>query len=252
MIALIGQAFRIFGNNFSLLAGIALVFTMPRAFIENILSYFILDPEPGFFVDFTMGAMLEVIFGTFMAGGLIAALTGIRSGNQLSFAECIESGVRNWKRLFIARLLPVLLIDIGMLALLLPGILLAIRWLFIDCTVMLERADASGARKRSAQLINGARWAAFGLIVLIFAGMGLMYWGLSVPTDFIKETTGQKIFVLDVCTKTLLGLMEIPITIAVFLFYWQRREEELKAQPATSPEPPPLPVSDAASAQTPE
>jgi len=252
MIALTGQAFRIFGNNFALLAGIALVFGMPRVFVENVLTYFILGPEPGFLADFVMRTILELTFGSLMAGGLIAALTGIRSGNQLSFAECIESGMRNGKRLFSARLLPVILIDLGMLALIVPGILLAIRWMFIDCTVVLERADAPTARKRSAQLINEVRWDAFRLIILILAGIGVLYWGLSVPADFLEKMTGQKFFMLDVCSKTILELTEIPITTAFFLFYWQRREEELKVQQMTSPEPPPLPATDAASAQTPE
>lgn len=248
MIALIGQAFRIFGNNFVLLAGIALVFGMPRAFIQNLFSFFVFGPEPSMFEIFFLESVLELFICTFAAGALIAALTGIRSGNTLSFTECITSGLRNWSRLFRARLLPVILISLGMIAFVIPGIYLTIKWLLLDFIVILEGADPALARKRSSDMMQGVRWNGFIIILLFF----LIYLGTSIPSHFIEEMTGQKFFLIDVCIGTLADIMGTLGIISIFLFYWQRREAESNAQQALRPEPPPLPTTDAVSAQTPE
>jgi len=246
MIALIGQAFRIFGNNFALLAGIALVFGMPRALILNVFSYFVFAPEPGIIEGFFLAAVLDLFIWTLAAGALIAALTGIRSGNPLSFAECMTSGLRNWSRLFRARLLPVMLVYLGLIAFIIPGIYLAIKWLLLDYTVILEGADPSLARKRSSDMMQGVRWR--GLVLLLF--FTVIYLGTTIPSYLIEEMTGQKFFLFDVCIDTLSETVGALVTITFYLLYWQRREEEMKAQPATSPEPPPLPTTDAVSAQT--
>ncbi len=82
MIELLKRAFRIFGNNFALLAGIALVVGMPRAFIQNLFYYFVFAPEPNFLEIFILEAVLELFICTLSAGALIAALTGIRSATS--------------------------------------------------------------------------------------------------------------------------------------------------------------------------
>lgn len=253
MIALVSQALKIFAGNFALLAGIAVLIGMPKAFLQSLFMIFVIGGEENsFWADMLAGTVLELIFGTLMAGALIAALTGIRSGNDLPFTACLTSGLRNWSRLFAARLIPMLGVSLGFLAFMIPGIVLLIRWLFVDYAVLLEGADSSSARKRSAELIRGARWEALGILLILFAGAAGIGWGVGVPSGFIETIVGRKLFFIDVVTRTITELLEVPVIITFFLFYWQRKEAEMKTQQSCHPEPPPLPASDAVPAQTPE
>lgn len=252
MIALIGQAFRIFGNNFALLAGIVFVVGVPKSFLHNLVLLFIDVSKDNLFSDIMSGIMLEFIFQPLTTGAVIAALISIRSGNNLTFGECMSSGFRNWRRLFIAGSIAGIISFIGLLAFIVPGIIFTIRYILVSYTVILERVPAIEALQRSSELSSGHRWKLFGLLAILLVGSGIAGLIAGFPMGIIESMIGRKLFIISVITESILELASAPVIIVFFLFYWQRREEELKAQPATSPEPPPLPVSDAASAQTPE
>jgi hypothetical protein len=97
----------------------------------------------------------------------IYALHSIAEGVRPSPGQVFVAGFEAFTPLFGAVVLAALGIALGFLALVVPGVYLAVRWYFVPQTVVLERAQGAEALRRSASIVKGIWWRTFGLIVLV-------------------------------------------------------------------------------------
>jgi uncharacterized membrane protein len=75
-----------------------------------------------------------------------------------------------------------LLVSVGLLLLVVPGVYLAVRYGFVGFLVADGRADVLGAFRQSAQLTRGLRWSllAFGLVLFAMNLLGALLCGLGL------------------------------------------------------------------------
>jgi hypothetical protein len=142
---------------------------------------------------YLIGFILSVVL-SYVATGLMtyAVLEQLR-GRSPSPATSISFGTARAGPLLAAAIFTGLMIGGAMLLLVIPGVILAVRWALVAPVVIAEK-DVD-PRARSAELTAGHRWALFGLLFLLGISSGILG-GLArlvvgLPTTFIRQLVGQ-------------------------------------------------------------
>ncbi|MFA6032549.1 MAG: YciC family protein [Myxococcota bacterium] len=100
--------------------------------------------------------IMYVTFAVSLVMGLLsnAAVIWILSEHQrmreAGLLESIEAAIMFFPRLLIANILPAIFIAAGLLCFIIPGVVLMVRYSFINCLVILEGTRPADARERSA------------------------------------------------------------------------------------------------------
>ncbi len=137
-----------------------------------------------------MAAWGQVIGSRHFIGGMFAAVGGLASlvtvpmlngaliygsmrgleGRQASMDECLKAGAQRWLPMLGLMIGSGFLIGLGLILLIVPGVLLALRWSVAAPVLVLEGRGIPEAMGRSADLTRNRRWAVF-LLFLIYFGI---------------------------------------------------------------------------------
>jgi hypothetical protein len=126
----------------------------------------------------------------------IYALHSIAEGERPSRGQVFVAGFEAFTPLFGAVALAALGIAIGFLALIVPGVYLAVRWYFVPQTVVIEGARGPAALTRSGELVQGFWWRTFGLVLLANLAIAIPGFLLLTPFTAIAASTDQAIWAL--------------------------------------------------------
>ncbi|MGH8621898.1 MAG: hypothetical protein ACRET3_07150, partial [Burkholderiales bacterium] len=149
---------------------------------------------------------------------MIHALARLRQGDRPSYAEAMSAGLRSWGRLLVARFVAGLMIGLGLIALVVPGVLLLVRYALLDAVVVLEGAGPGKARRRSTQLTVGVRGQIFtaGLLFLVaFSSLAFLAY---LPLVLFPELDTMAMGIVLDC---FMDVAFAVIQIVMFLYYWQ-------------------------------
>jgi len=219
-----GEAARLLSANAILFSSIILTIWLPGNLLLNYLTFNVFGGEEILRqVQITM--LIESIFGPIYIGAMIHALSRIKEEQRPTYSEAILVGLRNWGRLFVAQFVAGLLIVLGLIALVVPGIVLLVRYALLAPAVVLEGASPGEARRRSTELTSGIRWQIFGAGLLFLVAFAVVCFLIYLPLGFFPEldTMGVNVFldcVLDVAFAV--------IQIVLFLYYWETAREKVK------------------------
>jgi hypothetical protein len=164
--------------------------------------------------------VIEAILGPFYASGVLCLLGAASDGEEASLGHALRRALRIWPRVFWARLVSGLLVLVGLIALVIPGIVLAVRLAMIDAVVVRERSTPIAAVRRTLQLSRGRSWriaASLSLASLPFAAFALVAGALQgllpsldawlpsallgCPADVLMEATAIVLY-LHFCDAT--------------------------------------------------
>jgi hypothetical protein len=126
----------------------------------------------------------------------IYALHSIAEGQRPSPGQVFVAGFEAFTPLFAAVLLAAIGIALGFLALIVPGIYLAVRWYFVPQAVVIEGARGPAALTRSGQIVQGLWWRTFGLVVLANLAAAIPVFVLLTPFTAIASSTDQSVWAL--------------------------------------------------------
>jgi len=174
-----------------------------------------------------LGNLVELVFGPIYAAGIITALAARMSGEKTSYVEAMRAGLHHWGRLFGARLAAGLLVALGLFALIVPGLVLAVRYSLIDEVVVLEGAGARVSRQRSSQLT----WGKALLIFRAGAVSIVLIMTFAVALASLLDVTGLlNHFLVAAACDCLISVFAVFFTCLLFLYYWEAREQEVNAE----------------------
>jgi len=220
MLAKFAEATRLLCTNLVLFSSIILTVWLPGNVFTNYLAYYANAGDDGL-RSIGINSCIGLVFEPICIGALIYALSELKRGQHPRYFEAIAVGFRNWGRLFVAQLLTSLLIGCASIVLIVPGIVLAVRYALLYPVVVLERAGTDKARRRSTELTRGVRWQIF--------WAGLLFFVAYVPITFLIYVPLDRFPVLDtmatgVALDCALDIAFAPIQIVMFLYYWQAVE----------------------------
>jgi uncharacterized membrane protein len=126
----------------------------------------------------------------------IYALNSIAAGERPSAGKVLVAGFEAFTPLFGAVLLAALGIALGFLALIVPGIYLAIRWYFVPQAVVIDDARGPAALSRSTRLVEGFWWRTFGLVLMANLAVAVPGFLLLAPFSAIAASTDESVWAL--------------------------------------------------------
>ncbi len=222
MFTKLAEATRLLCTNLGLFSAIILTVWLPGNVLANYLAFYVYtEDEISRMMRFT--SVFEGIFGPIYVAAMIHALSRIKGGQRPRYFESMAVGFRNWGRLFVVRLLANLLIVLGLIALIVPGIVLSVRYALLDSVVVIEGAGADEARRRSTELTKGIRWQIFWVWILYVVGFILIWFLMYLPVSYFPELDTMATGVVMDC---LLDVVFAIIQIAMFLYYWQAAHQK--------------------------
>ena len=214
-----GEAVRLLLAHLDLFTRIVLTVWLPAAVAANYQDFFGTGPSRvprGFAVIFAT----ELVMGPLVAAATLSALARIARGLPPAYGEAMAQGLACWPRLFAVRLITGLYVMVGLLLLVVPGLVLLVRYALVDSLAVLDGAGPGEARRRSVLLTAGQRRDIAVTGGLLFAAVWVSSAALSLVFEAVPFLNH---FVVRVLLDCAFAVGETVFTIALFLFYQRGR-----------------------------
>ncbi|MGI5501101.1 hypothetical protein [Lentzea sp. CA-135723] len=147
------------------------------------------DQATGALVGFLSGSLITVVlllFGTVFLSGFITVVVGHAVlGKPVTFAQAWEEFKPRLLPLLGATLLSGLVITIGLVLCIIPGVWLWVMFALVTPALVLERCGVGTAFGRSRKLVEGAWWRTFGILLLTVIIGAVIGWIVSLPFEAI-------------------------------------------------------------------
>lgn len=218
---IIRNTFRLYFSNFSRIVLAYFILVYPFQIVSTIG----LQTEN---IPLTLIGTLLVLISTFFGMAVVTLLVSdLCLGNELSLRRYFKRsfGAMLWK-LVATNLLQVLIIGIGFILLVIPGIVFTLWFLFAVSIVILEEQWAGTALKRSKALGKGFHLRNLGVLVVMFI-ISVVVGGILGATigAFIMSMFGRIAFELFVnCIETIFA--PLGVCAAILMYYDLRVRKE--------------------------
>jgi hypothetical protein len=229
-----GGCMLLYRSNFRLFAGTTGVLAVAQAILASVV-YVAKLPIP---LSLALSLVLTLLFTPLATGVLAQAITTRFQGHQISVRQVYASiGWPLFSLLVAASVLLTIAVGIGCALLVIPGLYLFVRLLFVPQAIVLEHTSVREAFSRSSQLVRGSWWRVFGIGVLVNlpAIPGVAVVGLLITLAGALWGSGAA-GIAQVLAPSLLVptvVWPIPLTAATMLYYDLRvRQEGFSLQPA--------------------
>ena len=232
-----GEAVHLLRTNLRLFSAIILTVWLPGNLLMNFLTYYVF-PEDEWAKQIRLNMWIEGLFGPIYIGAMVHALSKLKQGHAVNYAEAMSVGFKNWGRLFAARFITGCIVLLGLMALIVPGVIFLARFAVLDPVVVLEGAESKAARARCLVLTTGIRGQIVLSAVVFFIGFILCSFLIYLPQSFFDQLDGMT---YDVLADCLLDVIYAVIQIVMFLFYWEAKTSEV-SRVDESNQMPPLPA----------
>jgi hypothetical protein len=223
----LGAAIGILVNDLLLFGLITATIWLPANLLIEYIVYQHMDDAEAVMGQMRLYNLANGILSPITIGASVYATSRILQGQPVGVGEALGVGFRRWVSLFGARLVAGILIMLGFIALIVPGIYLTIRWALLDSVVILEEEGVNASRARSNKLVTGRAWQILGTGLAFFAGYLLFATLISLPIQLVE---GLDNFVVAALLSTVLDLSYVVLAIALVLYYFDARQDELSRQ----------------------
>jgi hypothetical protein len=126
----------------------------------------------------------------------IHALDRIEAGERPSPGAVLTAGFEAFTPLFGAVVLAAVGVSLGLIALIVPGIFLFVRWYFVPQAVVVDGARGTAALSRSGDLVEGFWWRTLGIVLLVNVVAAIPGVLIIEPFAAIAEDTGDAYWTL--------------------------------------------------------
>jgi hypothetical protein len=180
--AALGDAFPLLWRALPAMLFVQALVWIPCNLIYSYMSYEVLGEED-FAGSFKLSSALQLWFGIIADAGCIHALGVVASGGRAGLAATLGAGLRHWPRMWLMTLLSGIAMVVGLILLIIPGLMLMVRFHFAACFIVAEKCSSAAALQRSYDMSKGRFWQ---LTVLLLLTIGLLVvpalgWGVLWP-----------------------------------------------------------------------
>ena len=149
------MAWEIYVKNFLTIAMLVAVIGVPYNLLDSCIEYFVYPDFEDFGKGFRASFYLGLVFGVAITAGAICLGRDYDDSGSTSFSNVFWGALRAWPRMFFTRLFVQILIVLGLLLLVVPGVYFMFRSIFAEYFAVLEKSSPSQAIKRSFDISKG-------------------------------------------------------------------------------------------------
>ncbi|QKC84406.1 hypothetical protein [Mesorhizobium sp. NZP2077] len=174
----LGDSFAVIGRNFILCFGVALVFLgLPRFLIKFTAWKWLAGLEqhaPQRMVFAVAAGLIAMVLAAVLQAALVRVAIEDLNGKRPATRDCIGTALSVLLPAIGISLLTTLGAALGLLLLIVPGIILFLRWSAAAPVLVQERRGVFASMARSSDLTEGSRWALLGLWVIVIVAASAM------------------------------------------------------------------------------
>jgi hypothetical protein len=159
---ILGQVIKVLSDNFLQFYLVGLAVGIPSLIVVALLP-----PDDSTIVS----SLVDSIFSQFATGALTYGSYLYLRGQRASASTCLAYAAQNFGRLFGLSLLTGIIIGLGMMLFVVPGLILATMFAVAVPAMLAERIPVTESMSRSSRLTKGYRWQVFGLMLLTIGGL---------------------------------------------------------------------------------
>jgi len=225
-------SFRLFAEQFAVIAGLTAMIALPsNIVVETIVARELDANDP--LAALRLKVVVDKFFGPIHAAAVIALLAARMEGRPTSFLDAARVGLQLWPRVLGARIVATVFIlaacfgfllpglPPGLRALMLiPGIVLTVRYCLVDEVAVLESTPLLSSRLRSAELVAGRAWAIIATSIASFAliaAVSILVGRLASDAELLDSPLPRAL------CDTVLDVFSVFFSIVLFLFYQEAR-----------------------------
>jgi len=188
--AVLKRSFSTYFANFIPFTILALIFYLPTL----ILGFLQLsDLESGVpSTDPTgeiVGGLVSFILTYILVGALVYGTVQHLGGERSTLGQIISRGMSTIGPVIVVALLLSLVIALGFILLIVPGVFLTVAYAVVIPAAVVERPGIIGAFKRSWELTKGYRWRVFGILLILLVIMFVFAFVVGAIGGFTAFTT---------------------------------------------------------------
>jgi Membrane domain of glycerophosphoryl diester phosphodiesterase len=225
--ALFSTAWKIYRAHFGIITAVYLTVWAPCNLLTSYAEAHGMLPE-SMAASIRLNSWIETFVGVIATGAVLHIARMALEGRKLTYREAISVGFRKWGAMMKGQLLVNFATVIGLLLLLIPGLMVAVRTVFVASFIVDKGENASSALDSSWQLSKGRFWAlvGFGILIAVAAAFpfAILGFGAALVQDVIQESVEnplvlEHLWILDWLAETL-GAIGLPLaSIFFFVFY---------------------------------
>lgn len=202
---------------------------------DVLLAYFV--SLLGFLiVTLALTLLVSWIITTIVGGMTVKAASDVLERRSVDLSETLNFAVGRLPSLLIAGVVSGILIVVGLICLVVPGVILAIMFSLVVPAIVVERAGALESLSRSRRLVGGRWLKTFGLLLIILI--------INLAAGFVFGVISSVFGPADWVVSSILGALASPILpIAATLYYYSMIAREQPTSPLPPPPTPPTPVT---------
>jgi hypothetical protein len=230
------MALRLLTGDLPMLSALVLTVWLPgNLAVETIAANHPQPDDP--WAILRLSNLIEAFFGPIYIGGALSVLANRMIGQKTTYLEAIRVGLHSWGRLFGARFVAGLFIILGLVAFIVPGIILAIRYCLIDPVVVLEGEGVSSSRQRSTELVRGKGLEIIMGVFLYLLIMVALSAVLEQIPEFGEPWINFGVAVVRDCVSDVAALL---MTCFLFLYFWEGHLKDRQRPEAGLDKPAPI------------
>jgi hypothetical protein len=240
---LLTDGFGTYFRNFGTFVGIAAAVVAPVQLIVSGIGlrqlWVDFDPTPSV-AQVLLPAGVNVLMVTPLVTAMtIYVLLDLGDGRAPSAGNAIQRGLDVFTPLLLAVVMAGVGIAAGFLALIVPGVFLAIRWYFVPQAVVVEGRRGSEALSRSWELVRGSSWRVFGIVVMVSLAIGAATAAIQLPLVEVARAADSAL--PDLIGLILAQTLAVPAgaVVAALLYFDLRSQREGAQAPGGGPVSPP-------------
>jgi hypothetical protein len=231
---IMGQAIGLYRARFALYLALIAIPVVPVGIAMVILAA--AAPDPGTATNQITGIDVAAEFLLVMplAQGMVAfAASAQIAGRKVSLLEVLR-GVLPWFGVLVGTVvLSSLLMIVGLIAFVIPGLVMAIWFQFVGQVVILEHLTFAAALRRCRELVRGSWWRTLRYVLVIgivdgIAGVlvAALFGGVAIPSD----ASDRSRLVLPLAADIPSSILVLPFsTIALTIVYLRLRSRQAPA-----------------------
>jgi hypothetical protein len=150
-------------------------------------------------------AVSFLVIAPLITATAIHALRAVGAGERPRAGPSLQAGLDVFAPLFLALVLAAAGIALGVVAFILPGIYLAVRWFFVPQTVVLEGARGPEALSASTAVTRDAWWRTFAIVIVANLAVTVPALLITTPASALAEEVDLQAVALagSILTETL-------------------------------------------------
>ncbi|VAW79462.1 hypothetical protein MNBD_GAMMA13-1200 [hydrothermal vent metagenome] len=193
-------------------------FFEPRTIAENQLA------NPGQMVTFVVATFASMFVGFIFYNAMVWRINAIATGTNATFGSSMQKGIKKLLPVFGGMILYLLVVMLGSMLLLIPGLILMLSLFFYSLLIVIDNRGALQSLKTSHNLVWGNWWRTATvisipgiLIMVVYVALGVIagVFGIMGDVDATTMDTGMTMIISIVgITASVIGL---PLFYAIAL-----------------------------------